>query len=759
MSMLTPFFALAALAVVGPILIHLVRRKPKETLEFSSLMFLDDSPPKWTQQSRIEQWLLLALRSSVIALLALAFTRPYWASAAKLTGGNDIGLKRIVLLDQSASMRRSGIWDAASVRVSDVLADGNPADVVAVYSFDRQLHPQLSLSTAAETTIANRKSAAEAAFRKISPGWGKGELGKAINECVDLLQREQSEVDSGTIGDCEIVVISDFVAGTPVEALSETEWPARISLRLERVSPTQIGNAHFEMRAEEESENAGKWRVRVTNEPGSLRERFRLNWLGENGNRIEPFALECTVPAGQSMVYPLQAPDTAIRGMELTGDDCVFDNRRFAVPASGRTLRVLCLEESDGSPETTLCHFLERVPLGSAEDTVEVLRVKSGEEWGMSAMPRDTWIVCAAAISEREADRMHDFMKSGGHVLWVLDQPLKEIVGLKEMSGFEEISGIEEMSGGEERGLSTTNATKPRSSETGSSHVAFSQDIASRFEKLSEYKLESLKESKVDQYSLLGGIDFKHPVFAPLVDSKFNDFSKVRYWRHRMLKLSEVDGWVIPAWFDSGAPAFLQRRVGDGELTILTAGWQPAESQFALSSKFVPIISQLFSLATTRETISTDWVAGTYDLLPEGTSVKRRDFSGSRGEEVERSDNRFVNASTERDGGDFRTASPGVVELIDSEGTSREVAINMASSESRTALMDYEEVSRYGASVREKPKTKEEQVHAERLLMATELESRQSLWWWLLVIVVVIAGCESLLCIRKQGRTAEAVTA
>ena len=116
MSMLTPLFALAALAVLGPILLHLVRRKPKETLSFSSLMFLEDSPPKWTQQSRIEQWLLLALRSLVIALLALAFTRPYWASAAKLTGSNEIGLKRIVLMDQSASMRRAGIWDAGLVQ-------------------------------------------------------------------------------------------------------------------------------------------------------------------------------------------------------------------------------------------------------------------------------------------------------------------------------------------------------------------------------------------------------------------------------------------------------------------------------------------------------------------------------------------------------------------------------------------------------------------------------------------------------------------
>ena len=730
--MLTPLFALATLAIIGPILLHLVRRKPKETLEFSSLMFLEDSPPKWAKQSRIEQWLLLALRSLVIGLLAFAFTRPYWATAAKLTGSNEIGSKRIVLVDQSASMRRSGIWDAANARVSDILANGNPADVIAVYSFDRQLYPQLSLAAADETAIVNRKNAAAAALRTISPGWGEGDLGKAINECVDLLQREHSEVDSGSVGDCEIVVVSDFVAGTPLETLSEIEWASRVSLRLERVSPSLPGNAHFEMRSDAESEGSGRWRVRVTNEPGSLRERFRLNWFDESGKQLEPVALECTVPAGQSMVYQVQVPTAKIRGLELNGDDCEFDNRRFAVPLAGRKLRVVCLEETDTSPETTLRHFLERLPFGSGEDSVEFLRVKSGDGWDMSALPSDTWVVCATGISDSDRERLLEFLKSGGHVLWVLDQPIPE------------------------QGTTPVEGADARSSDKRIQGGVFAQEIASCFEKLSGCKLDSCKEAMVDQYSLLGRIDFKNPVFAPLSDSKFNDFSKVRYWRHRLLTLSEVDGWVIPAWFDSGAPAFLQRRVGDGELTILTSGWQPIESQFALSSKFVPIISQLFASATARETISTDWVAGGNYRLPEGSSAKQLEVASSLSDRGGRSQHGLGDSSTELSRVGFLAATPGVLELVDSTGATRVVAVNVASSESRTELMDFEELSRYGAAVREKPRTPEEDIRAERLLMATELESRQSLWWWLLLIVLVIAGVESLLCIRKQGRTAEA---
>ena len=61
MNFLSPLFALAALAVVSPIIFHLVRRRPKEHIEFSSLLFLDPAPPKLTRSSQIDQWLLLLM--------------------------------------------------------------------------------------------------------------------------------------------------------------------------------------------------------------------------------------------------------------------------------------------------------------------------------------------------------------------------------------------------------------------------------------------------------------------------------------------------------------------------------------------------------------------------------------------------------------------------------------------------------------------------------------------------------------------------
>ena len=75
MGLLAPLYALAALAVAGPIIFHLIRRQPQGQQQFSSLMFLQPSPPTLTRRSRVDQWLLLLLRALAIALIAFAFAR------------------------------------------------------------------------------------------------------------------------------------------------------------------------------------------------------------------------------------------------------------------------------------------------------------------------------------------------------------------------------------------------------------------------------------------------------------------------------------------------------------------------------------------------------------------------------------------------------------------------------------------------------------------------------------------------------------
>ena len=140
MSVLAWLFGLGALAVAFPFLFHLIRRTPKGKTEFSSLMFVDPSPPSLTQKSRLENLLLLVLRCAAIALIAFAFMRPFIRDGGKLVPADLSTRKIAILVDLSASMQRGDLWQQANNRVREITAECGPRDDVALFGFDRRLH-------------------------------------------------------------------------------------------------------------------------------------------------------------------------------------------------------------------------------------------------------------------------------------------------------------------------------------------------------------------------------------------------------------------------------------------------------------------------------------------------------------------------------------------------------------------------------------------------------------------------------------------
>src|SRR3954467_10245815 len=98
MSFLAPLFLLGALAIAGPVIFHLIRRTTREVTPFSSLMFLQPTPPRVTRRSRLENLWLLLLRCLALLLLAFAFSRPLWPHAMDPSPSASNAGKRTVLL-------------------------------------------------------------------------------------------------------------------------------------------------------------------------------------------------------------------------------------------------------------------------------------------------------------------------------------------------------------------------------------------------------------------------------------------------------------------------------------------------------------------------------------------------------------------------------------------------------------------------------------------------------------------------------------
>jgi len=113
-----------------------------------------------------------------------------------------------------------------------------------------------------------------------------------------------------------------------------------------------------------------------------------------------------------------------------------------------------------------------------------------------------------------------------------------------------------------------------------------------------------LSESEGKDFSLLSDIDFEHPVIEPFARARIRiriririrDFTKIRFWKHRVLLLPEEinEDTRILATFDGESPAIIEKRIGDGTVFAFLSGWEPRESQLALSSKFVPLLFSIF---------------------------------------------------------------------------------------------------------------------------------------------------------------------
>src|SRR6516165_7191769 len=104
MSFLAPLFFLGLGAIAIPVFVHLIQRERKRVVEFPSLMFVRRIPYQSVRRRRIRHWFLLLLRATAIALIVLAFTRPFRAVGAGATAASGGARDVVILLDQSASM-------------------------------------------------------------------------------------------------------------------------------------------------------------------------------------------------------------------------------------------------------------------------------------------------------------------------------------------------------------------------------------------------------------------------------------------------------------------------------------------------------------------------------------------------------------------------------------------------------------------------------------------------------------------------------
>jgi hypothetical protein len=156
-SLIHAGFLAAGLAVVVPILIHLLFRQKTRTLVIGSMRFLHQVVREHRRRRRVRQWILLALRMLAVLLLALLFTRPYHNESFR----RGLEEELVLLVDCSASMQaRQGSGETAfhraQARFREELKRLDENVIVHVALFDAARVQEVSVDAlaAASTTEA-----------------------------------------------------------------------------------------------------------------------------------------------------------------------------------------------------------------------------------------------------------------------------------------------------------------------------------------------------------------------------------------------------------------------------------------------------------------------------------------------------------------------------------------------------------------------------------------------------------------------------
>jgi Aerotolerance regulator N-terminal/von Willebrand factor type A domain len=356
MSFLTPLFLLGLAGLAIPVILHLIQKERKNVVQFPSLMFLRRVPYQSVRRRRIRHWLLLFMRLAALALIVLAFARPFLRRteiAAGASGAREV----VILLDRSYSMGYGGKWAQAVAAAENAINGLTAADRASVVLF--------SSNTEVALRSASDRARLLAAVAGLQPGAGATRYGPALKLAGSILSES-------AIPRREAILISDFQRGG---------WQGGEGVRLPDgavLTPVTIADS-------------GKTNVAIA--PVSLQ---RSEFQNQQRITVTTGAVNHTDAAATNVEISLEVGGRAIQSRRVTvaahgSASATFD----PVTVADRNVRATVRLADDALPRDNVFHFVV-----SPEDPVDVI---VGERPGSG---RNTSLYLTRAVAVSEAPRI-----------------------------------------------------------------------------------------------------------------------------------------------------------------------------------------------------------------------------------------------------------------------------------------------------------------------------------------------------------------
>ena len=575
-----------------------------------------------------------------------------------------------------------------------MLGECRPTDQLAVFAFDNTFRPLLSFHESATLDPARRQAIARAIVERLAPTWSGTNVGQGLVDAVAAIEDMADTSEKTARMPRRVVLISDLAHGSRLDALGDFEWPSDVELDLKTVADTG-SNAGLERLAEQIEAEPGdsdtSRRVRVINNPGSTREKFELIWSDEKGVAAGK-PIDVYVPPGESRVVRVPRPPASLPSpaLRLRGDTQGFDNTLYFADERRGAVNVVYIGTDRGDDPNGLLYYLERVFVENPQRTVRILAHKPAEAlvWDSKNVPQ---LVVVAAETPRNLSGLGQYISQGGTILYV--------------------------------------ATAPGRPETLAGLAG-----------VTPWNIEEASIGRGDV--MLGEIAFEHPLFASLAGAQFNDFTKIRFWKYRHIEGDRLGGARVLARFENRDAAIIEKHMGKGRLVVLASGWQPADSQLARSSKFVPLMAALLESPNPRPVLAANQRVGDRVPLPTPDDAVPSMI-------VHKPDAASVTIA-HRTAFFDETDQPGIYTLNTPAGASS-FAVNLDPLESKTTPLPVETIEQFGVRLANHSRKSIDREQLRQMFNA-ELEGRQKLWRWLILAVIGILIFETWLAGRTSDR-------
>lgn len=383
-SFLVPAFLLGALAVVVPIILHLLKRDAAPRLAFSAVRFLRRAPVAQARRKRLYDWLLLALRVTALLLLAGVFARPFVRDSGVGSGG-----VTVVAVDTSLSMGPDDRFEAARTMAEEAVAQAPPTDSVGVLTFGD------GVTVLVEPSVD--RAGALAAVGGLRPGFGTADYGRGLARANELL--------GGRAG--RIVVVTDLQR-SGWDPSNAVRLDARADLRVRSIGPP-AGN----LAIEDLRDGGGRVVVAVRHSgaaPGTAR-------LGVALGGAAPVDMEAVLTRDAVTEVTIAASWPSRGVVEARIDDPVGvsgDNVRFRLAEPPPPTAVLVIGES-GEPRDDAFYAVSALTAGGVGRGFVVEGIRPADVGDATALQRHdaVLIVSTRGLERRAWGALATFVRGG----------------------------------------------------------------------------------------------------------------------------------------------------------------------------------------------------------------------------------------------------------------------------------------------------------------------------------------------------------